>query len=65
VALTKAHTEIAPKVPTGNLLSPRILLSLLVHITFQVIAQVTMFLVLKAQSWCVPPTTARERRRLA
>ena len=51
MALTRPYKDIAPKVPTGNLLSPRIMVSLLAQIVFQVLAQVTMFLVLQQQPW--------------
>ena len=51
VALTEPYKEIAPKVPTGSLLSPRILISLIAQIFFQAVAQVVLYLVLKQQPW--------------
>jgi len=58
MALTAASEHLARKAPTGNLLSPTITISLFGQIAIQGIFQVLVYLVLRTQSWYVPPQPA-------
>jgi hypothetical protein len=57
VALTRPSAELARKPPTGSLLSPRILLSLLAQIALQAIAQAALYTALRRQPWSAALTT--------
>ncbi|KAM8953100.1 putative cation-transporting ATPase 13A5 [Pelodytes ibericus] len=51
LGLTAAAPKLAPYRPSGHLLSPPLLLSLLLHCIFTIIAQTTVFAMLLHQPW--------------
>ncbi|KAL8188328.1 UNVERIFIED_CONTAM: hypothetical protein K2H54_065661, partial [Gekko kuhli] len=51
MSLTQAHPKLAPYRPSGQLLSPPLLLSVVLNVGFSLIVQVCGFLLVKQQPW--------------
>lgn len=51
VSLTHAYPKLAPYRPSGQLLSPPLLLSVVLNVGFTLVVQVCGFLLVKQQPW--------------